>query len=453
MKRVYKNLTFQVIVAIFLGVIVGFFFPQFSNTAKLISGTFIKLINMLIAPIVFLTIVLGIARMGDMKKVGRVGGKALLYFEIVTTIAIVIGLLIANLLEPGKGVKPLVSTVQKSPAITNEGINWAEFLIHIVPHNIFESFSKGDILQILFFAILFAVALSNSGVAGAPLLNTFDRLSKVLFNIMKIVMKLAPIGAFGGMAYTVGTYGIQTLLPMMKIMISIYLTCILFIFVILNLICYYYKISLWSYLKFIRREILIVLGTSSSESVLPSMMDKMEQFGCSKPVVGLVIPTGYSFNLDGTSIYLSMALIFLCQVFNVQLSLGQQITAIGILMVTSKGAAGVTGSGFIVLSSTLAALNIMPVENVAILLGVDRFMSEARAITNLIGNGIATVVVAKSEDEFDPKRYANAISGVEILPAVPNPFPEYEPEPDSEPVIEPQLIALIEDPSRKQSSE
>ncbi|MGV3508521.1 MAG: cation:dicarboxylate symporter family transporter, partial [Sphingobacteriaceae bacterium] len=333
MNRIFKNLTFQVIVAIILGIIAGVIFPEFSNTAKLISSTFIKLINMLIAPIVFLTIVLGIARMGDMKKVGRVGGKALLYFEIVTTIAIVIGLVIANVLEPGKGVKPLVSAAQKSPAIVNEGINWAEFLTHIVPHNIFESFSKGDILQILFFAILFAIALSNSGAAGAPLLNTFDRLSKVLFNIMKIVMKLAPIGAFGGMAYTVGTYGIQTLLPMMKIMISIYLTCILFIFVILNLICYYYKVSLWGYLKFIRREILIVLGTSSSESVLPSMMDKMEQFGCSKPVVGLVIPTGYSFNLDGTSIYLSMALIFLCQVFNVELSLGQQITAIGILMV------------------------------------------------------------------------------------------------------------------------
>ncbi|WP_256011088.1 C4-dicarboxylate transporter DctA [Desertivirga xinjiangensis] len=413
MKRLAGNLTVQVIVAITTGVIVGLLAPGFAVTAKLLSGTFIKLINMLIAPIVFLTIVLGIAKMGDMKKVGRVGGKALLYFEIITTLAIIIGVILANVIKPGQGVLPVVDSAIKLPAkIQAADFNWTEFLTHIVPENIFDAFAKGDILQILLFAVLFATGLSKMGSAGVPLLDTFERISQALFNVMKLVMKLAPLGAFGGMVYTIGTYGIQSLLPMAKIMGAIYLTCGLFVFVVLNLICRYYKISLWRYLKFIRSEILIVLGTSSSESVLPSMMQKMERFGCSKSVVGLVIPTGYSFNLDGTSIYLSMALIFLCQVFQVELSISQQLTAIGILMITSKGAAGITGSGFIVLSSTLAALKIMPVENVAILLGVDRFMSEARAITNLIGNGIASVVVANSEGEFDYNKYSNLFSGM-----------------------------------------
>jgi aerobic C4-dicarboxylate transport protein len=246
---------------------------------------------------------------------------------------------------------------------------------------------------------------------GNTLVLTFEKLSQVLFNMMGFIMKLAPLGAFGGMAYTVGNFGIHTLLPMLKIMGVVYLACFLFIFVILNALCRYYKFSLFTYLRFIRQEILVVLGTSSSESVLPSMMKKMERFGCSKSVVGLVIPTGYSFNLDGTSIYLSVAFIFLCQVFGIQLDLGQQLTALGVLMVTSKGAAGVTGSGFIVLSSTLAALDIMPVENVAILLGVDRFMSEARAITNLIGNGIAAVVIAKGENAFDEEAYRRIADG------------------------------------------
>jgi aerobic C4-dicarboxylate transport protein len=368
---------------------------------------------MLIAPIIFFTIVLGIAHMSDMKKVGRVGGKALLYFEVVTTIAIFIGLLVANILQPGKGVQPHASLAPApaAGAVPQSGINWVEFFAHIVPNNVFESFTKGDILQILFFAILFGFGLSKTGQAGAALIQTFDRISQVLFNMMKVVMKVAPIGAFGGMAYTIGTYGLQTLLPMGKIMLTVYLTCGLFIFVILNGICVYYKFSLWQYLKFIRQEILVVFGTSSSESVLPSMMRKMEKFGCSKSVVGLVIPTGYSFNLDGTSIYLAVALIFLAQVFHVHLSIGQQLSAMGILMITSKGAAGVTGSGFIVLSSTLAAMKIMPVENVAILLGVDRFMSEARAITNMIGNGIATIVIAKSENEFDNAAYQQVLAG------------------------------------------
>lgn len=416
MKRIFSNLTFQVLIAIALGIIVGVIFPSFYTYAELISKSFINMISMLIAPIIFFTIVLGIAHMGDMKRVGRVGGKALLYFEIVTTLAIIIGMVVCNVLKPGVGVSVPKGDLAKITTYTEQAgaINWLEFIMHIIPKNIFESFSKGEILQILFFAILFGFGLSKLGDKGQSLLSTFDKISKVLFNIMKVVMRLAPIGAFGGMAFSVGKYGFATLLPMMKLMGAVYLTCFVFIFVVLNAICWYYKFSLWQYLKYIRQEILIVLGTSSSESVLPSMMKKMEDIGCDKSVVGLVIPTGYSFNLDGTAIYLAMAVIFLTQVFNIDLSLGEQLSIMAVLMVTSKGAAGVTGSGFIVLASTLTALKIMPVEHIAILLGVDRFMSEARAITNMIGNGIATIVIAKSENEFDQQKYVKAIQPTAI---------------------------------------
>lgn len=416
MKSILSNLTFQVLVAIALGVLVGVLYPNFAPYAELISKSFINMISMLIAPIIFFTIVLGIAHMGDMKKVGRVGGKALLYFEIVTTLAIIIGMVVANVLKPGVGVNVPAGDVNKIESYKAQAgeINWLEFIAHIIPKNIFEAFSKGEILQILFFAILFGYGLSKMGAAGHSVISTFDKISKVLFNIMKVVMRVAPIGAFGGMAFSVGKYGLGTLLPMMKLMGSVYLTCFLFIFVVLNAICRYYKFSLWQYLRYIRQEILIVLGTSSSESVLPSMMKKMEDIGCDKSVVGLVIPTGYSFNLDGTAIYLAMAVIFLTQVFNIDLTMMQQISIMAVLMVTSKGAAGVTGSGFIVLASTLTALKIMPVEHIAILLGVDRFMSEARAITNMIGNGIATIVIAKSENEFDQEKYLKAIRPLAI---------------------------------------
>ncbi|RZK49149.1 MAG: C4-dicarboxylate transporter DctA [Pedobacter sp.] len=416
MQKLIQNLTFQVLLAITIGILVGAFFPQFSSYAELLSKSFINMISMLIAPIIFFTIVLGIAHMGDMKKVGRVGGKALLYFEIVTTLAIVIGLIVANVIRPGDNVQVPPGDIDKITSYTSQAgkINWLEFIAHIIPKNVFESFSKGEILQILFFAIFFGYGLSRLGEAGHSLISTFDKLTKVLFNVMKIVMRLAPVGAFGGMAYSVGKYGLGTLLPMMKLMGAVYLTCFCFIFIVLNAICRYYKFSLWKYLKFIRQEILIVLGTSSSESVLPSMMKKMEDIGCNKSVVGLVIPTGYSFNLDGTSIYLAMSVIFLTQVFQIELSLGEQLSILAVLMVTSKGAAGVTGSGFIVLASTLTALKIMPVEHIAILLGVDRFMSEARAITNMIGNGIATIVIAKSENEFDEAKYQLATNPVAI---------------------------------------
>lgn len=411
MKSIISNLTFQVLVAITIGILVGAYFPGFAPSAKLISQGFINLISMLIAPIIFFTIVLGIAHMGDMKKVGRVGGKALLYFEIVSTVAIAVGLLVANILKPGAGVVAKTGDAAKITGYAEQAkdMNWAEFFLHIIPHNIIASFAEGNILQILLFAILFGYGLNKLGSEGASVLNAFDKISKVLFKIMKIIMRLAPIGAFGGMAYSIGTHGLQSIFGMAKLMGSVYLTCILFIFVILNGICRYYKFSLWQYLKYIRQEILIVLGTSSSESALPSMMQKMEAIGCDKSVVGLVIPTGYSFNLDGTAIYLAMSVIFLCQVFHVDLSLGQQITVLGVLMVTSKGAAGVTGSGFIVLVSTLTALKIMPIEHISILIGVDRFMSEARAITNVIGNGIATIVIAKSENQFDEAKYKQAV--------------------------------------------
>ncbi|WP_448700504.1 dicarboxylate/amino acid:cation symporter [Mucilaginibacter sp. AW1-3] len=410
--KVLSNLTFQVLIAILLGVLVGVFFPAFAPSAKVISTTFVSLIQMLIAPIIFLTIVLGIASMGDIKKVGRVGGKALLYFEIVTTFALVIGIVVADLLKPGEGFIHKTLDVAKIAGYQKQAaeMNWVDFFTHIVPKNVFDAFAKGDILQILFFAVLFGYGLTHMGKAGESLIATFDKLSKVFFNIMKVVMKLAPIGAFGGMAFTVGTFGIKTLKPLGALMGSVYLTMFLFIFVVLNIICWLYKFSLWQYLKFIREEILIVLGTSSSESVLPRMMEKMEQFGCSKSVVGLVIPTGYSFNLDGTTIYMSMAVIFLAQVFQIPLSLTQELTLIGILMLTSKGAAAITGGGFIVLASTLTATKMIPVEGLAILLGVDRFMSEARAITNMIGNGMAAVVIAKSEKEFDEEAYQKVIS-------------------------------------------
>jgi aerobic C4-dicarboxylate transport protein len=415
MKKIAGNLTVQVIIAIIAGILTGIYFPEFAKTARLISGTFINLITMLIAPIIFLTVVIGIAQMGDMKKVGRIGGRALLYFEVITTIALLIGFAVVSIIEPGSGLNLTATTTNFIEKPSTAPVSWIEFIVKLVPNNVFSSFAEGNILQILFFAVLFGLGLSKMNTAGSTLVLTFEKLSQVLFNMMGFIMKLAPLGAFGGMAYTVGNFGIHTLLPMLKIMGVVYLTCFLFIFVVLNAICRYYRFSLFKYLRFIRQEILVVLGTSSSESVLPSMMKKMERFGCSKSVVGLVIPTGYSFNLDGTSIYLSIAFIFLCQAFGIQLDLTQQITALGVLMVTSKGAAGVTGSGFIVLSSTLAALNIMPVENVAILLGVDRFMSEARAITNLIGNGVAAVVIAKGENAFDEEAYREIVDGDRML--------------------------------------
>lgn len=412
MKRLLKNLTFQVIAAVIIGIIVGMVWPNVGKEMKPLGDTFINAVKMVIAPIIFLTIVLGIAKMGDMKKVGKVGGKAFIYFEVVTTLALVIGLFVVNIMKPGAGLdysKLEKGDVSQYTQNGGQGIDWMEFVTHIVPSNMVDAFAKGDILQVLFFSILFGVALAALGEKGKGIIEWLDKLSLVFFKIIGYIMRAAPLGAFGAMAYTIGHFGLASIKPLASLMLSVYMTMFLFIFVVLNIICKMYGFSLFGYLRFIKDEILIVLGTSSSESVLPRMMDKMERYGCSKSVVGLVIPTGYSFNLDGTSIYLSMAVVFLAQVFGVDLSIGQQITIILVLMLTSKGAAGVTGSGFIVLASTLAALQVIPLEGLALLLGVDRFMSEGRAITNLIGNGIATIVVAKSEGEFDEAKSKTAL--------------------------------------------
>jgi aerobic C4-dicarboxylate transport protein len=412
MRRLHHNLTFQVLVAITLGVLLGLFAPAAGRAMKPLGDTFINLVKMVIAPVIFLTIVLGIANMSDLRKVGRVGGKALLYFEIVTTFALAIGLLVVNITRPGEGLD--VSSLAKGDVtkFTEQGkaMSFVDFATHIVPQSAVDAFAKGDVLQVVFFAVLFGFALASLGAKGQKLTDVLESTSHVFFRIVAIVMKVAPIGAFGAMAYTIGAFGVKSLLPLGRLMLDVYLTMFLFIFIVLNLILRRYGFSLWAYLKFIREEILIVLGTSSSEAALPRMLDKMERYGCARSVVGLVIPAGYSFNLDGTSIYLSMAALFVAQAFGVHLTITQQLSVLGVLMLTSKGAAGVTGSGFIVLASTLSAMRVVPVEGVAILLGVDRFMSEARAITNLIGNGAATLVIARSENAFDETARARAVT-------------------------------------------
>jgi aerobic C4-dicarboxylate transport protein len=411
MRRIHHNLTFQVLVAITLGVLLGLVSPETGKAMKPVGDTFINLVKMVIAPVIFLTIVLGIANMSDLKKVGRVGGKALLYFEIVTTFALAIGLIVVNLTKPGVGLD--VSSLAKGDVskFTEQGkaMSFVDFATHIVPQSAVDAFAKGEVLQVVFFAVLFGFALASLGSRGRPLTEVLESVSQVFFKIVAIVMKVAPLGAFGAMAYTIGAFGVKSLLPLGRLMLDVYVTMFLFIFVVLNLILRWYGFSLWEYLKFIREEILLVLGTSSSEAALPRMLEKMERYGCSRSVVGLVIPAGYSFNLDGTSIYLSMAALFVAQAFGVELTIAQQLSVLGVLMLTSKGAAGVTGSGFIVLASTLAALRVVPVEGVAILLGVDRFMSEARAITNLIGNGAATLVIARSENAFDERQRQRAV--------------------------------------------
>jgi aerobic C4-dicarboxylate transport protein len=408
-----KSLYVQVIIGIIAGIIVGYLSPSFAPAAKLISDTFINMIKMMIAPVIFFTVVLGIVGAGDLKKVGRVGGKALIYFEIVTTLALIIGLIVANVIKPGHGI-PAEHLPPADLSNYKSGIaemNWGEFVSHIVPSNIIDAFAKGDIIQILFFGVLFSIGLKQLGTAGHGLVNTFEKINKVLFNVLRIIMKVSPIGAFGGMAYTIGKFGFASLAILGKLMATFYLTSILFIFIVLNLIVRYFGFSLWKLLGYTKAEILIVLGSSSSESVLPNLIQKLEVAGCDKSVVGLVIPTGYSFNLDGTTIYLSMSVIFLAQVFNVPLSLLQELTIIGILIITSKGAAGVTGSGFLVLTSTLAAMKVVPVEGLALLIGVDRFMSEARAITNMIGNTVATVIIAKSEKAVNIPLYKKVVEG------------------------------------------
>ena len=409
--KYFKILYVQVLIGIILGIIVGLLFPGFFQTGKIISDVFISLIKMVIAPIIFFTVVLGITGAGNMKKVGRVGGKGILYFEIVSTIALLIGLVVGTFIKPGKGVVLATANKEKVAAYVDQGkdMNWVDFFTHIVPDNIIGAFAKGDIIQILFFSIFFAVGLMMIKKGNEGIINTFGVINKALFNILHIVMKLSPIGAFGGMAYTMGKFGIGSLLILGKFMLTFYITVLIFIFLILNGIMRYYGFSLIKLLKYLKEEIFIVIGASSSEAVLPSVMEKLEQAGCEKSVVGLIIPTGYSFNLDGTSIYLSMAIIFLAQVFDIEFSISQQLTIFGILLITSKGAAGVTGSGFIVLASTLTAIKVIPLEGLALLIGVDRFMSEARSVTNFIGNAVATVVISKHEKAIDMDTFKKVV--------------------------------------------
>jgi aerobic C4-dicarboxylate transport protein len=389
-KKLFTNLTFWVLLAITSGALLGHFFPSNGVAMQPLGKYFIDVVKLFINPIIFLTISLGISGMNDLKKVGRVGGKAILYFEIVTTVALLIGIVVAYFIQPGAGVNTSaieggdISKFTKSA----QAFSWLKFL-------------KDNLtIQVLIFSILFGIFLSKFNKKDR-VIEPMKFASKYIFKGLHIVMLFAPIGAFGGMAFTIGKYGIATLMPLGKLMLTVYITMGVFIFVVLGGILRYYKISILQFLNYIKEELLIVLGTSSSEAALPSLMEKLEKMGCAKPVVGLVVPAGYSFNLDGTTIYLSMAVIFLAQVFNVDLSMEQMLTIIGILMVTSKGAAGVTGSGFIVLASTLAAVNVIPVEGLALLLGVDRFMSEARAITNFIGNGVATVFLSNQEKAFN----------------------------------------------------
>jgi aerobic C4-dicarboxylate transport protein len=404
----YQHLYAQVLTAIVLGVLLGHFYPSLGEAMKPLGDAFIKMIKMVIAPIIFFTVVHGIASMKDMKKVGRVGLKALIYFELVTTAALIIGLIVINLWKPGVGmsVDPSAIDTKAIASFTAKAKEQStvHFLMDIIPSTVVGAFATGEILQVLFFAILFAFGLQALGERGETVLRLIDVVSHVFFRIVGYIMKLAPIGAFGAMAFTIGKYGVGTLVSLGNFMLAFYATCLLFIFFVLGTIARLCGFSILKFIRYIKEELLIVLGTSSSESVLPRMIAKMENLGCEGSVVGLVIPTGYSFNLDGTCIYLTMAAIFLAQATNTELSLWQEIGIIAILLLTSKGAAGVTGSGFIVLAATLASVGTIPVASIALILGIDRFMSEARALTNLIGNGLATVVVAKWENALDETR-------------------------------------------------
>lgn len=417
-KPFYKILYVQVLFAIVMGVLLGVFWPEIGTSMKPLGDGFIKLIKMIIAPVIFCTVVAGIAGMQDMKKVGRVGGKALLYFEVVSTFALVIGLVVANVAKPGAGFNVDAAHLDAS-AIAQytdkaKSQSTVDFLMNIIPNTFIDAFAKGDILQVLLIAILFGVALSMLGERGRATTRIIEDFSHVIFGVVNIVMKLAPIGAFGAMAFTIGKYGLASLVPLAKLMGSFYLTCALFVFVVLGFIAKMTGFSIFKFIRYIKEELLIVLGTSSSESALPALMRKLENLGCSKSVVGLVVPTGYSFNLDGTNIYMTMAALFVAQATNTDLTMTQQLTILAVAMLTSKGASGITGAGFITLAATLAVVPTIPVAGMALILGIDRFMSECRALTNFVGNGVASVVVSKWENELDKERMDAVLSGTYV---------------------------------------
>lgn len=410
----FKSLYFQVLTAIAIGILLGHYYPELGAQMKPLGDAFVKLIKMIIAPVIFCTVVTGIAGMESMKAVGRTGAVALLYFEIVSTIALIIGLIIVNVVQPGAGMNVDPATLDaKAVAVyaeqaKDQGI--VAFLLDVIPSSVIGAFASGNILQVLLFAVLFGFALHRLGSKGQLIFNVIESFSQVIFGIINMIMRLAPIGAFGAMAFTIGKYGVGTLVQLGQLIICFYITCILFVVVVLGSIARATGFSIFKFIRYIREELLIVLGTSSSESALPRMLDKMEKLGCRKSVVGLVIPTGYSFNLDGTSIYLTMAAVFIAQATNSHMDIFHQITLLVVLLLSSKGAAGVTGSGFIVLAATISAVGHLPVAGLALILGIDRFMSEARALTNLIGNGVATVVVAKWVKELDHKKLNDTLN-------------------------------------------
>ncbi|AFR05527.1 dicarboxylate/amino acid:cation symporter [Pectobacterium brasiliense] len=412
---IFKSLYFQVLAAITIGILLGHFYPQLGEQMKPLGDGFVKLIKMIIAPVIFCTVVTGIAGMESMKSVGRTGAVALLYFEIVSTIALIIGLVVVNVVQPGVGMNIDPSTLDASAVAvytqqaSQQGL--IPFLMDVIPASVVGAFASGNILQVLLFAVMFGFALHRLGAKGKVIFDVIDSFSKVIFGVINMIMKLAPLGAFGAMAFTIGKYGVGTLIQLGQLIACFYITCVLFVFLVLGSIARATGFSIFKFIRYIREELLIVLGTSSSESVLPRMLEKMEKVGCKKSVVGLVIPTGYSFNLDGTSIYLTMAAVFIAQATNSHMDIWHQITLLVVLLLSSKGAAGVTGSGFIVLAATLSAVGHLPVAGLALILGIDRFMSEARALTNLIGNGVATIVVAKYCRELDEKKLDAELSG------------------------------------------
>jgi aerobic C4-dicarboxylate transport protein len=417
-KKLYQHLYIQVLIAITMAMILGHFYPQTAIEMKPLGDGFVKLIKMIIAPIIFCTVVTGISGMQDMKKLGRVGVKALLYFEVVSTIALLIGLVVIHVFHPGVGMNIDISTLdpEKLSAYVkaDKPHSLMEFILNIIPLSVVDAFAKGETLQVLFFSVLFGISLARMKESGAKVKLFIEMVSQALFGIVAMIMKLAPVGAFGAMAFTVGNYGLETLFPLIKFIGCFYLTCFLFIFIVLGFIAKCTGFSILKFIVYIKRELFIVLGTCSTESVLPDMLKKMERIGCSRSVVDLVIPTGYSFNLDGTSIYLSMAAIFVAQATNTAISFTDEVTLFGVLLLTSKGAAGVVGSAFIVLMATLSTLPTIPVESLVLILGIDRFMSEARAVTNLIGNGVATIVASHWEGELNKEQFEAELHHREI---------------------------------------
>jgi aerobic C4-dicarboxylate transport protein len=426
MRYFPKHLYVWVLVAIMTGGAVGYFAPHVAVILKPLGDGFVSLIKMLVAPVIFITIVLGIAGAADIKKAGRVGIKSLLYFEVVSTFALVLGLLAVHLLQPGSGFNVEAASLDSKATadyITQaQSQDVAQFVLHIIPKSFADAFTgSGDLLQVVLVAVLFGLALSRAGSAGTPVVGFLESLSTVFFGMVGLIMRLAPLGAGAAMAFTIGKYGVASLGPLLKLLGTVYLACALFVFGVLGVVARVAGFSIFSFLRYLREELLLVLGTSSSESALVPLMQKLERLGCSRSVVGLVVPSGYSFNLDGTNIYLTIAALFIAQALNVPLTVSQEATLLGVAMLTSKGASGVTGAGFITLAATLAVVPSVPVAGLALILGIDRFMSEARALTNMIGNGVATIVVARWEGELDFGRLNSELAGEQARAAEPDP--------------------------------